>query len=186
MYDDKTLFLEIYKRWILPQYDGECGEEDPLWQWAHEKARIYQNIIPGALAPYFEMDIAGINTKLSLYDIQADYTLLVFWASWCPHCRQEIPRIRDLISEWQKQYSPQKSVQVVAISLDTNPVEWQKFIQEHQLSSWLHYSGLKGWKGSIHKLYNIYATPTIYLLDREKKIIGSYDIIEKAVYKMSK
>lgn len=77
---------------------------------------------------------------------------------------------------------PDKILVVVAVSLDTDINQLKKNIENQQLFDWVHYSELKGLNGSVHKLYNVYATPMFYLLDSDKKIIESAYFIEKVLY----
>jgi len=90
--------------------------------------------------------------------------LLVFYASWCPHCQTIMPQINELLKL-------KKNFEVVAISLDTNREEWKNFIEQNNLN-FIHVSDLKGWDGDAAKEYFIYATPTMFLLDSTKKIVA--------------
>lgn len=182
--EDKTMFVRIYDKWLASELT-ECGNENDKWKWAHQKASVYKNIIPGSSAPDFEMYLTGRKEYLNLYSIPADYVILIFWSSWCPHCKKEIPHTKKLIDETISKY-PDKFIQVVAISLDTNLYEWKNYIHQNNLTSWINYSELKGWKGEISKKYGIYATPTFFLLDKDKQIIGYYGFVEKLLYYLEK
>ncbi|MCX7954125.1 MAG: redoxin domain-containing protein [Bacteroidales bacterium] len=184
MDEDKTMFVQVYDKWLASSFT-ECGKENNKWDWAHRKANIYKNIIPGSSAPDFEMSLAGGKESLSLYSIPADYIIIVFWSSWCFHCKKEVPHAKKLIDETIAKY-PNKFIQVVAISLDTNFYDWKNYVLQNNLSSWINYSELKGWKGEISKKYGIYATPTFFLLDKDKQIIGYYGFIEKLLYYLEK
>lgn len=179
-YEDKSLFLQVYDRWLKPT-DDHSGDTTDRWQPIHQKASIYRNIVKGAKAPDFLMKLGNNEDSLNLYGIQSDYTLLFFWASWCPHCTREIPNILKQIENWRLVH-PDKILTVVAISLDTDYDKWYQTVSTNNLWEWLHYSELKGWDGEIHKLYNVYATPTFYMLDENKKIIEHAHFIEKVMY----
>jgi hypothetical protein len=60
---------------------------------------------------------------------------------------------------------------VVAVSLDTNRVDWLNFVKDNSLK-YLNVSDQKGWDGKAAGDYFVYATPTMFLLDSNKKIIG--------------
>ena len=72
------------------------------------------------------------------------------------------------IKQWQKQ---NPDVEIVAISLDNSKEEWTKKVFELELESWYNLSDLKQWEGETTKDYNIYATPTMFLVDDEKRIL---------------
>ncbi|MBQ1694195.1 MAG: TlpA family protein disulfide reductase, partial [Bacteroidales bacterium] len=52
-------------------------------------------IAKGQAVPDFTLnDINGKSVKLS--DFRGKTVLLLFWASWCPDCRAEIPQIKAM------------------------------------------------------------------------------------------
>lgn len=163
--DDKRLFMEVYDRWLKPTM-GDCGSEDDKWKKYHDKAMVYRNVVIGAQAPDFEI----MEGKLSLYQLPSDYTLIIFWSSWCPHCTQEIPRLKSVIEDIRSR--EKLSMSIIMISLDTNHTAWTSFVNEQGLQNYVHLCDYRGWKGEIVKLYNVFATPTMYLLDRSKTIIA--------------
>lgn len=161
-------FLALYDEYLQTQ-QGDCGTDTPQWAWAREKANILRGVQTGNTAPDFVLQEGMLN----LSSIQSDYTLLLFWASWCSHCTQEIPEIKKITDSISaKLHSSGKRLTVIAISLDTDKAAWQKYVLDNNLFTWLNTSELKGWKGEVPKQYNVYATPTMFLLDKDKKIIA--------------
>jgi hypothetical protein len=59
----------------------------------------------------------------------------------------------------------------MAISTDTSKTEWTKYLKEEKLD-WINVSELKGFNSKAADDYNIFATPTMFLLDKEKKIVA--------------
>jgi thioredoxin-related protein len=101
-----------------------------------------------------------------LPDIQAEFTLLIFWSSECPHCTEMMPKLKSLYDN----QNPRK-LQVMAVSLDTIRNAWTSYIRKEKLN-WINVSDLRGFEGKAEDEYNVFATPTMYLLDRDKKIIS--------------
>jgi thiol-disulfide isomerase/thioredoxin len=64
-------------------------------------------------APNFTLPTTTDGEAVSLTDYSGKVRLVVFWASWCPSCRQELPALIRLQEKYQKQ-----GVQVVAIAVD--------------------------------------------------------------------
>jgi thiol-disulfide isomerase/thioredoxin len=122
----------------------------------------------GSVVPDFDID----KGTLRMSSLKSNYTLLIFWASWCSHCVLVLPEIKKAVEMYNKEQEIKKQITVVAVSLDNKMEEWQEFINKGNYSSWLNTSELKGWNGEVPKKYNVYATPTMFLLDKEKKIIG--------------
>jgi len=130
-----------------------------------------QKLAIGKIAP----EIIGTTIDGKLFDassIKAEKTLLVFWASWCPHCKQEMPELK-------KTYENQKpgTFEVVAVSIDTNANELKAFLKEKQLPWNTLFDG-KSWFGAMPVAYHLYATPAFYVLDRNRKIVGKGGSLE--------
>ncbi|MBS7334068.1 MAG: TlpA family protein disulfide reductase, partial [Weeksellaceae bacterium] len=108
----------------------------------------------------FENSVKG---KKSLYDIKASEKLVVFWASWCPACNKELPYIKEYYTEFKK-----KGGEIIAISLDYDQSEFEKATKDLE---WFNYTDLLRWDSPIAELYNVDSTPTIFLLDKDNKIV---------------
>ena len=109
-------------------------------------------------------DAAGNN--ISLTGLKSDKVLILFYASWCTHCQDLVPK---LAAYYKAQKG--KKFEVLAVSLDNKKEEWLKFIKDNNLN-WLNVSDMKGWDSKAAADYYIYATPTMFLVDRNKKILG--------------
>lgn len=104
------------------------------------------------------------NFKLEkLSDFTSDYTVVVFAASWCPKCKEEVPEIAKGYSSWKAQ-----GVEVLLVSLDDNLKEFYDFTSNLPFIS---ITDLKKWNSPIAKDYYVFGTPTMYLLDKNQKII---------------
>ena len=160
-------FKEIGNEEVLQYLDQNFQELVAQCQDDSEKAAFdkrmegYAAMKEGMLAPNIAFESTNYKVK-SLYDIEATQILVVFWASWCPHCMEEIPKVNI----WVKEH-PETSV--VAISLDDDKTAYEQAIQK--LPNMVHHTDLKKWNGQAVKDYYVYGTPTFILLDSEKKII---------------
>lgn len=122
-------------------------------------------ILLGKQAPQIIMpDSTG--KYIQLYDVKAKYTIVVFWDHGCGHCKKEIPKLLDLYDKKLKA----RGVQVYAVETEDNPAEWKKFIRDYKLD-WINVQELDDYKRAVtKKIYDIYSTPVIYLLDENKVI----------------
>ncbi len=136
-------------------------------------AKIKPNML-GEIAPDLKME--DVNGKWQqLKYVKADYTILVFWEPSCGHCKKEIPKLYELYKTIRD-----KGVEVFAVYTQNDTTEWKKFINEHVLD-WLNVYDKYRFT-NFRNLYDIYSTPVIYILDRNKKIIAKrigVDQIEK-------
>ena len=160
-------FKEIGNEEVLQYLDQNFQELVAQCQDDSEKSAFdkrmegYAAMKEGMLAPNISFESANYKVK-SLYDIEATQILVVYWASWCPHCMEEIPKVNI----WAKEHPETK---VVAISLDDDKTAYEQAIQK--LPNMVHHTDLKKWNGKAVKDYYVYGTPTFILLDSEKKII---------------
>jgi thioredoxin-related protein len=65
---------------------------------------------------------------------------------------------------------------VVAVALEDNKTEFEQFAKK--LTRWTHILGLKKWENEIAKEYKINATPTYFILDKDKKIMAKPEHFE--------
>jgi thiol-disulfide isomerase/thioredoxin len=127
------------------------------------------------------LDTSG--KAVSLYNIKAPYTFLTFWDPNCGHCKETVPRIDSIYQAIWKAIG----VKIVGVNVDDGANDaWKKFIKEHKLS-WVNIyqprsvrdDEVKKGVANFRQLYDVYKTPTLYLLDAQKHIIGKMLSIEQ-------
>ena len=129
------------------------------------KMELIKKLAIGKTAPDFTAtDLNG--KQFTLSTIRAKKTVLIFWASWCPHCIEILPDLK-------KYYDPVNTgeLEIIGISLDELKADVQAAIEEGDYN-WINIAELKGWDGPVVVEYGIAATPTIFVLDENKTIIG--------------
>lgn len=97
---------------------------------------------------------------------KATYTLIDFWASWCPPCRTESGLLVDLYKKYDN-----KGFEIYGISLDTNKEKWI-FALEKDQRNWPNGSTLEGFETPIAINYGLNSLPINYLIDSSGKIIA--------------
>jgi thiol-disulfide isomerase/thioredoxin len=118
-----------------------------------------------------------------LYDLKATYTLVVFWDPDCGHCKETVPRIDSIYrAKWKA-----LGMKIYAVNIDEATMKaWDEFITKHSLQEWTHVYEPKAQrekenaegKMNFRQAYDVYKTPTIYLLDEQKRIIAKQLDIE--------
>jgi hypothetical protein len=83
-----------------------------------------------------------------------------------------MPKLRKLYEELNPKasLSGKKFFDVYGVSLTPDAKEWQKYLREQQFK-WLNVYDPNN-ETNFRKLYDIYSTPVLYLLDENKKIIA--------------
>ncbi|HTF81754.1 MAG TPA: redoxin domain-containing protein [Cytophagales bacterium] len=125
-----------------------------------EKYDILKNLLIGMKAPNaYLADSNG--TYVQLHSLKAKATVMIFWDPNCGHCQKEVPKFHDLYvaKGWKK-----KGIAVYSVSIDREEKDWKKFLREKKISSFINV-----WDKYTHtdfrKMWDIYSTPVIYILD---------------------
>jgi len=123
--------------------------------------------VPNIILP----DSSG--SLIDMSKINSEKTLIIFYASWCPHCQTLLPKIYEF-------YKNQKSreFEVLAVSIDTSRSDWLYFINSNKFN-WLNVSDFKGWSGQVALDYYIYATPSMFIVDKRLRLIAKFSSIEE-------
>jgi thiol-disulfide isomerase/thioredoxin len=140
----------------------------------------------GNPAPPLELTDSAGNT-VSLYKLGGKFTFVVFWDPTCGHCKAELPRIDSMYkARWK---SLGVNLFSVNVSSDKNTTqELKKFVQEKNMDKgWVYTSQTKEARDEEQKaglpnyrqLYDVYKTPTMYLLDDAKRIIAKQLSLEQ-------
>ena len=103
------------------------------------------------------------NAPNKLSDLKNNYTVVVFGASWCQKCTEELPEIVKHYSKWKAQ-----GVEVVFVSLDENKGIFKNFTSIFPFISFCDY---QKWNSTAVTDYYVFGTPTMYLLDYKRKIL---------------
>jgi len=127
-----------------------------------------------ATAPDFTLPTTDGKT-LKLSDLKGKVVILDFWATWCPPCRKGIPDLIDLKNRYGA-----KGVEIIGISVDTETKpEVVPFIKEYGINYPVVYGNM-----NVYQQYGgIRAIPTSFIIDKEGKIVASYEgLISKLTY----
>jgi len=112
-----------------------------------------------AIAPAYTKD----NFPKNLSAIDADYKLIVFGASWCPKCVQELPELGKIYPKLKE-----NKVEVVFVSLDDDKNTFANFVKIFPFISVCDY---QKWEGKVVNDYYVFGTPTMFLLDKKREIL---------------
>jgi len=137
-----------------------------------EGLKLFKSVSIGNKAPQFSLEVNEDKKQVlkSLYEINtAAQYVIVFWSSTCSHCLEEIPQLQTYVNGLKE-----GQLQVIAIGLEDEPSRWKN--ETIKYPSFMHVLGLGKWDNEIGRHYNVTATPTYYVLDRDKNIIAKpYD-----------
>jgi peroxiredoxin len=189
----KFLLNWLTDEYINPKYMGQDAVFVHLFEkyhskgissWLNEKqmtaitnrAYMLMSNLIGEQAANLEMvDTTG--TPVPLYGINADYTIICFWDPTCGHCRDEVPRLDSMYhAKWKKE-----GIKIYGVLTENKEQsKWREFINKYNLQSWINVYQTEeqmkeneaAKKPSYKQLYDVTQTPTLYLLDKDKRIIA--------------
>ena len=139
----------------------------------------------GNQAPNITLPGLDQSEWLSLHDIDAKYTLLCIWESTCGHCKKEMPKLERIYETWKP-----RGLEIFAIGNDFEPDPWKDYVEENGLTNWVNvsdnplinaqdsataliYSGVTNLLSlNFRTTFDVYATPKMLLLDKDKNIIA--------------
>jgi cytochrome c biogenesis protein CcmG, thiol:disulfide interchange protein DsbE len=119
-----------------------------------------------AAPPFSIPSLTGASDKLSLGSYTGQVVLLDFWATWCPACRWEMPRLDRLYGELKD-----KGLALIGLVVDdAPPARLAEAVKRFDVSFPVGLAGV-----DIQAAYGgIRAVPTKFLLDRSGSIRKTY------------
>jgi peroxiredoxin len=151
----RTLFITI----LLALPLAGCGNADENQQSANPAATT-NGIMTGQRAPDFTLN--DLNSKpFTLSQLRNKKpVLLIFWATWCPACRQAMPYFSNLYA----QYAP-RGLEIISINIASN--DPLPRVQSFQEINKLPYRILYDERTEVSLLYAVFGIPTTMLIDRD-------------------
>lgn len=175
------VFVEISEKYYL---SGEATWVDSSFiekvrdRVVKEKPNLIGNIAP----PLDKLETYE-KEFISLSDLKNDYIIIVFWEPHCGHCKKIVPRLYKSFLQMKKDGI---DVQTLSIQTQIETKPWEKFIEYHHMTNWINAYDKYNFS-DFRNTYDIYSTPTIYILDKDKRIIGkrlSTRQVEQIIYGM--
>lgn len=189
----KFLLNWLTDEYINPKYMGQDAVFVHLFEkyhskgvssWLNEKqmtaisnrAYMLMSNLIGEQAANLEM-VDSTGTSVSLYSIDAPYVLICFWDPTCSHCREEVPKMDSIYNATWKN----EGVKIYGVLTENKEVpKWKEFMNKYNLHNWINVYQTDAMqkadedakKPSYKQLYDVTQTPTLYLLDKNKRIIA--------------
>ncbi len=136
-----------------------------ITQKLREKVKRLQQTSIGGTVAGIEMPNAEGELK-ALSELQSDYILIDFWASWCGPCRREASKLNDLLSTYSRD-----QFDIYGVSLDDDRTKWLKALEKDQ-RHWTNVSTLERFATPAAYDYAVTALPDNFLIDKQGTIIA--------------
>jgi thiol-disulfide isomerase/thioredoxin len=175
MYED-AIFVHLYEKYYA-QKDYEWLTPQGRKMITERAYNLMSNIM-GSFAEDIQLPDSTGKIKTLYSDTVSTHTMVVFWDPSCGHCKEVLPKLDSLYrTKWKAE-----GVHIFAIAKETDQTkkEWLAFINEQHLQDWTHVYYSKADDkartdvniAGYSQLYDVLSYPTLYLLDKEKRIIA--------------
>jgi peroxiredoxin len=119
----------------------------------------------GLPAPAISGTPRNARGPISLESFRGKPVILVFWASYCVACMEEVPLLKALHAKYSNE------AVILGISVDTSVARADGAIETKGLT-WPQLADGKGFDAAAAKAYRIQGTPELFVLDREGRIFA--------------
>jgi thiol-disulfide isomerase/thioredoxin len=124
------------------------------------KPTLVTKMIPNASFTEFS------KKPISIHEVKADYTVLYFYSPSCGHCKESAPKLREFYNSYK-----QKGVKVLAVAIDGQASDWEKFVNNYKLNDMLNGFDPQN-RINYRAQFDVLTTPMVFILDKNKKILG--------------
>ncbi|WP_266368078.1 redoxin domain-containing protein [Tellurirhabdus rosea] len=130
-----------------------------------ERAQTLKPLLAGKVLPNMQAQDAS-GRFVPLHGLKGAYTVVFFYDPDCGHCKESAPKLKQFFEQ-----NKAKGVQVYAVAVANTPEKWQEFIKTQSFQGMTNVYGPSAGL-DYKKKYDVYSTPTVYLLDKDKKILA--------------
>lgn len=124
----------------------------------------FQKMKTGDKVPDFTL--SGFDGNIvNLYQSDTQYKLIVFWETSCPMCKEIFSQLRN----WY--FSRAIDLEVFSVSIDGDKAAWREYVAKSDYP-WVNLNEPNKWDGKAAADYNLYATPTMFLVDNDNRILA--------------
>ncbi len=100
--------------------------------------------------------------KVSLSDYAGKPIVMIFWATWCPYCEEEVSALKSVYQDYQSQ-----GLVVLAVNSGDSASEVKKYQASHQIT----YPILLDSNKKVSRTFQVVGVPFYYLINADGKII---------------
>ena len=101
--------------------------------------------------------------SITLGDLKSKVALINFWATWCPHCKEQMPSMERLYRKLND-----KGLTILAVNVMENLETVKKFARKYDLS----FPVLLDRRGEVAAKYGANFLPTTVIINRDGKAVG--------------
>lgn len=122
-----------------------------------------ENPLLNKQTPNFTLELTTGETK-SLNDYRGNAPALIFfWATWCPHCRDELKSLSRQSSALEK-----SGVKIILVNVEESPKLVKAFMNKLQLP----FPVFLDERSAVSEQYSIIGLPTVFFVNKDGVVVG--------------
>ncbi len=116
----------------------------------------------GSLAPEFRLPLTSGKTQSLTETMDGKKTVIFFWTTWCPHCRNGLLQMRDQAATFEEQ-----GIRILLVNLGEPAAQVKEYLQQIQVD----WDCFLDTDNALPELYGIQGVPTLFFVDSDGTLI---------------
>ena len=117
-----------------------------------------------------DFTVQDSDRKVDLKQFRGQVVVLNFWATWCPPCVEELPRLMAM-----QERTKNKGIVVLGVSIDVDGDAYHRFLKLHGIN----FLTVRDPEQKVPAMYGTTGWPETYIIDRQgvlrRKFVGAVD-----------
>ena len=124
---------------------------------AQAQFAFFGHPLKGKPAPDFTLDT--LNGSQNLAQVrQGQKAILFFWATWCPHCREQLQELDSRKGEFKS-----KNIEIVLVDL----AESEQLVRQYMKKENIRFNVFLDRNSTVTEQYGVYGVPTYFFVDEQ-------------------
>ena len=115
----------------------------------------------------------GGGKPVDLSEYRGRVTAVLFWATWCKPCTDDLPQLQALVKEYGR-----NGFSVVGVNLDSPGADVAGYIKNYKVS-WPNIAEEGGLESRPAVEYGIFSLPTMFVVDKTGKVVANHASIDE-------
>ena len=142
------------------------------------KAREAEEVVKeGSIVPDFTLKSMD-GKDFTLNSVEAGYTVLDFWGSWCQPCIKGFPRMKEYHTKYKNQ------IEFIGVACNDTEDQWKETVEKHELpwAQVIENLDVSNIDKDLSANYGVQVYPTKFLLDKNKRVIAKFEGEDDSFY----
>ncbi|MBV6472271.1 MAG: Thiol-disulfide oxidoreductase ResA [Saprospiraceae bacterium] len=161
--DGEAVFVHVLENYFDTKEKAYWASDKELAEFKKKVLEMKASLLNRQGPDVVSTDFYGM--QRSIYELKEEFVVIFMYDPDCDHCQKETPLLKEFYKKWKS-----KGVEIFAIVLNSTDEEWRNFVNRYGTNEWINVHDPTN--RSIYAKYFVDITPEIYVLNRDRKIIG--------------